>query len=391
MTALRSTRHRIQTCDPATATDTILAVYTLNGGQLTEVAANDDSPACPNGNQSRVEFDATANVTYYVVVDAQPSQQGAFQITTRARPANDDRASARLLSGGESLYTTYHGAQHDLATKEPGEPAHAGNAGGRSVWYRWTAPAGGSIRIDTCSSFVDTLLAVYTVNAGELTAVAANDDTPGCSWNGLGATVQFTASAGVEYLIAVDTKNGVEGDATLRMPPSNDHLAAAAVRSGEGFSANGELVLATTEPGEPGHRAAAAQHSVWFSWTPSRSAQATVDTCGTSAIYSPPLTATDPSMGTRVAVYTGTTIAGLAAVTPRARSSCAAGTAPARLRFDATAGTTYRIAVDGRHVELPALPDQRAPGTRQRRLRGRDQRRIRADRVAVRDDVRRRP
>ena len=347
MTAVRSTRHRIQTCDAATATDTILAVYTLNGGQLTEVAANDDSPACANGNQSRVEFDATANVTYYVVVDAQPSQQGAFRITTRARPDNDDRASARLLSGGESLYTAYHGAQLDLATKEPGEPAHAGNAGGHSVWYRWTAPAGGPIRIDTCNSSVDTLLAVYSVSAGELTAVGANDDTPGCAWNGLGSSVVFTASAGVEYLIAVDGKNGVEGDSTLRMPPSNDHLAAAGVRGGEGFSANGELGLATTEPGEPGHRAAAAQRSVWFSWTPSRTAQATVDTCATSATFSPSLTATDPSMGTRVAVYTGTTMATLAAVTARARSACAAGSAPARLRFDATAGTTYRIAVDG--------------------------------------------
>ena len=29
------------------------------------------------------------------------------------------------------------------AHKEPGEPDHAGNPGGRSVWWQWTAPASG--------------------------------------------------------------------------------------------------------------------------------------------------------------------------------------------------------------------------------------------------------
>jgi hypothetical protein len=27
------------------------------------------------------------------------------------------------------------------ATRETGEPPHAGNAGGRSLWFRWTAPS----------------------------------------------------------------------------------------------------------------------------------------------------------------------------------------------------------------------------------------------------------
>ena len=31
------------------------------------------------------------------------------------------------------------------ATKQVGEPNHAGNAGGKSVWWRWTAPAAGTL------------------------------------------------------------------------------------------------------------------------------------------------------------------------------------------------------------------------------------------------------
>lgn len=63
------------------------------------------------------------------------------------------------------------------ATKEPGEPAHGGNAGGGSVWLNWTAPATGTVQVSTLGSGFDTVLAVYTGDeVGNLTLVAANDD-----------------------------------------------------------------------------------------------------------------------------------------------------------------------------------------------------------------------
>ena len=46
------------------------------------------------------------------------------------------------------------------ATKETGEPDHAGNVGGASVWCRWVAPADGTVTFDTFGSNYDTLLAV---------------------------------------------------------------------------------------------------------------------------------------------------------------------------------------------------------------------------------------
>ena len=55
--------------------------------------------------------------------------------TAPVRPPNDAFANAQLLTGGTGTVagTTAY------ATKETGEPNHAANSGGRSVWYRFTA------------------------------------------------------------------------------------------------------------------------------------------------------------------------------------------------------------------------------------------------------------
>ncbi len=67
-----------------------------------------------------------------------------------------------------------------LATKQPNEPNHASSTGGHSVWFKWRAPADGTIEVDTAGSDFDTLLAVYTGDTiGKLDEVASNDDDPG--------------------------------------------------------------------------------------------------------------------------------------------------------------------------------------------------------------------
>src|SRR5688572_8944435 len=94
---------------------------------------------------------------------------GAFS----APPSNDDFANAAALAGesGTSDWTNLE------ATKEAGEPAHAGNSGGASIWFSWVAPRAGRLLIDTCDSTIDTLLAVYTGAAvDDLDLVVASDD-----------------------------------------------------------------------------------------------------------------------------------------------------------------------------------------------------------------------
>ena len=95
------------------------------------------------------------------------------------------------------------------ATKEPGEPNHVGNVGGKSVWWSWTAPANGSVALDTVGSSFDTLLAVYTGSSvSNLTSVAADNDS---GTNGA-SLLTFSAVAGTEYNIAVDGFAGASGD-----------------------------------------------------------------------------------------------------------------------------------------------------------------------------------
>ena len=73
-----------------------------------------------------------------------------------AAPAND-RFSNRIVIPGTN--TTVMGS-NAAATKESGEPNHAGNLGGSSVWWAWTAPANGEVRLTTDGSDFDTLLGV---------------------------------------------------------------------------------------------------------------------------------------------------------------------------------------------------------------------------------------
>jgi uncharacterized repeat protein (TIGR01451 family) len=124
-------------------------------------------------------------------------------------PANDMFADRPLLAGDTGQVTA-----HNLnATKETGEPGHAGNPGGKSVWWRWIPSASGVASFDTHGSLFDTLLAVYSGSTlAGLSQVAANDND-GSPGNTSG--VAFTAQAGNEYLIAVDGFNGASGEILL--------------------------------------------------------------------------------------------------------------------------------------------------------------------------------
>lgn len=125
-----------------------------------------------------------------------------------AIPTNDLFANSIVISGAQGTTN----ATNLRASKETGEPNHAGSVGGASVWYRWTAPSSGSTIIDTAGSSFQTLLAVYTGSSvGSLTSVASDNGSLG---NGASRVV-FTASSGTTYRIAVDGNNGALGNVTL--------------------------------------------------------------------------------------------------------------------------------------------------------------------------------
>jgi len=125
-------------------------------------------------------------------------------------PANDDFANRIVLSGN----SVSDSGTNVAATKEAGEPNHAGNPGGHSIWWSWTAPATGDVTIDTAGSAFDTILGVYTgASVSTLTLVAGDDD------GGPGTTsqVSFTAVGGTAYRIAVDGYAGATGAVSLNI------------------------------------------------------------------------------------------------------------------------------------------------------------------------------
>jgi Ca2+-binding RTX toxin-like protein len=131
-----------------------------------------------------------------------------------AAPANDNFADAQVANTGDTNPT--FGSNVD-ATKEAGEPVHAGDEGGASVWYRWTAPSSGAATVDTCDSTFDTLLGVYTGGSVDgLTEVGSSDDN--CIF-GFGSFVDFQAQEGQVYRIAVDGFEGRTGDVALYVVP----------------------------------------------------------------------------------------------------------------------------------------------------------------------------
>jgi len=120
-------------------------------------------------------------------------------------PANDNFSSPFILSG----FPVVSQGSNVGATRESGEPLHNtfGNAGGGTVWWRWTAPTTRAVTISTIGSSYDTMLAVYTGSVlSSLVRIAAGDDSGGS----LTDLVTILVSAGTVYHIAVDGYNYVE-------------------------------------------------------------------------------------------------------------------------------------------------------------------------------------
>lgn len=158
---------------------------------------------------------AAGNTYHYWVVarnDAGTSLPGGPDTGFRAAGAgnNDNFADASTLEGGSASAV----AENALATKEVGEPAHAGSSGGRSLWWKWTSPQDGSATIDTIGSDFDTVLGVYTGSEVSATSFVAADDDGGGS---LTSRVTFKVSAGAAYRIAVDGFSGSSGRISLQL------------------------------------------------------------------------------------------------------------------------------------------------------------------------------
>lgn len=320
--------------------DAVLAVYTGD-----DVAQLDEVDSSGYGTESSVTFSTYAGTTYYIAVDGYDGATGAFTLNYQPYvqpppPANDNFADAQTVSGFDG--TEY--ANNEFATAEEGEPNHAGTGGGVSIWYRFTPTTSGGIQFDTLGTppGVDTKLAVYTgASVDQLTEVASNNDAGGGTFN---SRVIFEAQAGTTYYIAVDCGYANGGDIVLRRQayaipyPANDDFVNAQSLPVAPQPVSGTNAFATAQAGEPNHAGEAARNSVWYSY------QAT--TTG-GIFFSVSSGGASPAFSPRIAVYTGTSITALTPVAAKAGDVSPGFNGSATTGFQAQAGTTYYIAVDG--------------------------------------------
>jgi len=126
-----------------------------------------------------------------------------------ARPANDSFANSTAIPFATNATSGSTSGLSLLSSKESSEPNHAGNSGGDSVWWKWTAPANGQFSLDTHGSNFDTLLAVYRgTNINALSNIAANDNDGFGNGN---SSLLLQAQTGLVYNIAVDGTYGLAG------------------------------------------------------------------------------------------------------------------------------------------------------------------------------------
>jgi secreted trypsin-like serine protease len=303
------------------AFDTTLGVFTGNTfGTLASVASNDDT----NGTlQSRVTFNAVAGTTYRIAVDGFGAAHGPFSLQyAQNSPAHDQFASPKTITGA----TGKDFSNNNRSTGEPGEPNH-GSIPDRSVWYSWTAPETGTASFNTRQSNFDTVVAAYTgTTILGLTQLASNDQFNGTNQS----KITFPVTAGTTYRIAVDGFGATTGDIGLQWTinaPANDNFASPMVVSGPTGDTPGTTVRSTGEPGELDfHGGAAADNSVWYSWTPPIGGPAVMRLHNVAGGLLPGFE-----------IYTGTSLGALTTV----------GQGATQASFTAVASTTYRIAVDG--------------------------------------------
>ncbi len=311
-----------------------LAVYTGNSlASLVEIASDFGSGV---DRASVVVLDAIAGQTYQIAVAYDYDEEGKVVLNLHPLPPNDFFDDRLPIFGRTNTVTGFN----LYATKERegfdpfglSEPDHAGNAGGNSLWWYWTAPETGFVTIDTFGSSFDTLLAVYLDEFGSvfyLLEVASNDD----AGSDLRSRVRFLAHAETTYVIAVDGFAGANGNIVLNLrqppptPPANDNFVNRLVIGGTDITFSGNNLGATREPGEPRHFGSAEGHSVWWTWT----APVTGDVV---------ITAPESSFEVVASVYAGSDVSNLSRVAEDYLAFSEFG-------FSTLAGATYHIAVDG--------------------------------------------
>jgi hypothetical protein len=140
------------------------------------------------------------------IIGRQPNLRSAIPRMFGQVAANDRFSSATKLFASQRV-------DNSGSTRQAGEPRHAGNVGGASVWYRYKVPANGVLKLTTRGSRFDTMLAVYRgTHLRSLRLLGANDDVSDADRT---SRLKARVKGGQRLRIALDGYDGLTGTIKL--------------------------------------------------------------------------------------------------------------------------------------------------------------------------------
>lgn len=293
----------------ALATGGFPSVY--RGTALTNLSLTD--PASTNIAMQVFPFRAAVGETVYISMQVTPPARYSLKIVPGA--ANDDFADRTVIE------TNRVTAEPIWSTFERTEARPTNNPFAGSLWWKWTATASGSYRIQTLGGHQVARLEIFQgTSLTTLTRVAyAETDYPDAT------LVDFLAEAGTEYAISLSFTPAQISPIELEIhtPPNNDGFAAP-LPLVLGETITNRVIAATLEPGETWLNN---KGTLWYSWTAPSTGTFVFDAAG--AMYD-----------TDLHVFTGNELTNLTTVA--AHRDFVTSTA---IAFRAEAGTAYRFSV----------------------------------------------
>ncbi|WP_150107560.1 Ig-like domain-containing protein [Pedosphaera parvula] len=284
-------------------------------------------------------------------------------VVINVHPANDHFTNRFQLVGSNLSFP----ASLALATWEPGELYFGNEAVGEICWWTWTAPRSGTLVL---SATQGALLNAYTGNDLQNLVRIAGHAVNSFEWEVITRDpVYVPVEAGQSYQISADSYwvmnhdfripsfAAPQGEFTIslqmQLPPPNDNFEKRILLNGTAIRVRGSTLGASSQPNEPAHGGIAQGNSIWYSWKAPISGSVSLATNSivikTNQELSPygfPVPWTPTPIDTIVstfrpdypvfAVYTGSSLATLTNIS-----------SGPLVRFDAVAGQTYQIAVDG--------------------------------------------
>ena len=253
----------------------MLAVWSGNRGNLAIVYNS-------KNYSSTLQVLLTAGTTYSIEVAAFTATDPAPSLTLAASfvppPANDDFNAPIVVSGTLPYTHTQDVSGATIATDDPS--VYGAGLTYRTVWYRYTPAANGTLTLDAWGSSYETVLSVFTGSRGSLTTVG---------W-GL-FTVQVLVSAGTTYSIMVAADRPTDQSPTLALSldvvptPANDDFSSPIEIGPMPYTHTQDVNAATTAADDPNISCAGGKkyyRSVWYRYTPSQSGTLTLDTWGST-------------------------------------------------------------------------------------------------------------